>query len=173
MRVACVIALVLVGCGTPASTPPKSSPTRVKHGGAPASRPAGAATQEIVGQVERIPADPVRRKIVIWGKVQRIITTRHDELPEAKAVSQGGVGDPLTQIRNSTPFDLTIYFAGPCAHHTRLPSGANVTAAFCAGTYNIAAVVDAKDYLPLVRENQEFKGGVGYVLQVVIRQRPR
>jgi len=175
MRIASVILALSLGCGSAA--PPSETPQGVNKPNE--THRTGTTDQQvqkhnrIVGKVERLPDDPKRRRIIIWGKVQKIIGSEHDQLPPAQAVSHGGVGDPVTEIRNSTPYGMTIWFAGPCAHHTTVPSGGTVTSAFCGGTYNIAAVVDDTGYLPLVRANQEFKGGVGYVLQLVIKQRPR
>lgn len=164
----CMAALALLACSSQ-SRPPKTvkNTTTTQQ-----SKDVAAQQGEIIGEVERIPADPEKRRIVIWGKVHRIMEAKHGELPEAKPVSTGGVGDPVATIENSTPFPLTLWFSGKCAHHTEVPPREKVTAAFCPGTYHIAAVVDNKDYLPLVRENQKFEGGVAYVLQVVVKQRP-
>lgn len=166
-----VAALVLARCSGP-GRPPAPPPEDVKSRTIQA-RPPDKPQEEITGDVERIPAEPKRRKMVIWGRVQRIIEKKHDVLPEAKPVSTGGVGDPVTEIKNGTPFNLTLYFAGKCAHHTKVPPNGSITAVFCPGTYNIAAVVDNDAYLPLVRQDQKFEGGVAYLLQVVVKQRPQ
>jgi hypothetical protein len=167
-------AAALMACGPGSKTPPPRDPGDVKKRTIAATHKDGKAEEgEIVGKVERLPTDPKRRKMVIWGKVTRIMEKKHRELPEAKVVSQGGVGDPVTEIKNETPFNLTLWFAGQCAHHTEVKAMTTATVVFCPGKYNIAAVVDNRDFLPLVRQNQEFKGGTAYVLQVVVKQRPK
>ena len=113
-----------------------------------------------------------RKRMRIWGSVQRIIEKKHGKLPKLETTSKGGVGDPVTEIINDTPYKLTIWFAGKCAHQTEVPKRGRIIAVFCPGTYHLAAMVDNKEYLPLVREHQTFKGGMGYKLSIIIRQRP-
>lgn len=87
-------------------------------------------------------------------------------------VSSATVGDPVTRIHNETEFKLTIWFAGKCSHQTEVPPSSTITAVFCPGTYQIAAVVDNEDYLPLVREDQKFASGIGYELKFIIKKKP-
>ena len=108
----------------------------------------------------------------IWGHVQRIIEKKHGKLPALQTVKKGGVGDPVTEIINDTPYKLTIWFAGKCAHETDVKPRGRIIAVFCPGSYHLAAMVDNKEYLPLVRENQVFEGGKGYKLSIIIKQRP-
>jgi hypothetical protein len=172
-RVTLLVSMFAAACGSSTKAPPPRDPGDVDVKSKTISTARKDDEGEIVGKVERLPADPKRRKMVIWGKVTQIIEKKHDQLPEVKVVSQGGVGDPVTEIKNETPFNLTLWFAGQCAHHTEVKAGTTATVVFCPGQYNIAAVVDNKNFLPLVRENQEFKGGTAYVLQVVVKQRPK
>jgi hypothetical protein len=175
LSMSAILAITLLACGPghPPSPPPQDVKSKTTPGTRPTPTKKADGQEEIVGEVDRIPAEPKRRRMVIWGKVQRIIEKKHDQLPEAKPISTGGVGDPVTEIKNGTSFNLTLYFAGKCAHHTKVPPMGKVTAVFCPGTYNIAAVVDNQDYLPLVRQDQKFEGGVSYLLQVVVKQRPQ
>lgn len=141
--------------------------------------PAGPQTQPAVkgGQRMRITGDVgleslKRKRMRIWGSVQRIIEKKHGKLPKLETTSKGGVGDPVTVIINDTPYKLTLWFAGKCAHQTEVPKRGRITTVFCPGTYHLAAMVDNKEYLPLVREHQTFEGGMAYKLSIIIRQRP-
>lgn len=161
------VATLWLGCS---SAPPKS-PEHAKRDPATAEK---AQPKRIVGEVDRSPGEVAQaRRIRIWGKVHHIIQNEHGELPRARQVSAGGVGDPVTEIRNVTPFRLTLWFAGSCSHQTEVKPASSTTVVFCPGTYHIAAEVEERDYLPLVRENQEFKAGMRYILQVVVKQRPK
>jgi hypothetical protein len=162
-----MLLMPLIGC----SSPPTKSPEHGTRGPAPAGK---AKPKQIVGEAERSSGQLAEtRRIRIWGKVHHIIQNEHGELPRARQVSAGGVGDPVTEIRNVTPFKLTLWFAGTCSHQTEVKPASSTTVVFCPGTYHIAAEVEEKEYLPLVRENQEFKAGMRYILQVVVKQRPK
>lgn len=150
--------------GEAAKEPPKKAGAQ--------SRPAASG-----GQRMRITGDVgleslKRKRMRIWGSVQRIIEKKHGKLPQLETVSKGGIGDPVTEIINDTPYKLTLWFAGKCAHQTEVPKRGRITAVFCPGTYHLAAMVANKEYLPLVREHQTFKGGMGYKLSIIIKQRP-
>jgi hypothetical protein len=120
-----------------------------------------------------MPEDEARaRRIKIIGTVHRIMEKEHGSLPPLTPVSKGGAGDPVVEIVNDTDFALTIWFAGKCAHRSYVPPAKKSTELFCPGTYDVAAVVDSPDYMPLVREGQEFAGGVRYQLRIIIRRRP-
>lgn len=172
---ACFVAL-FAACGP---TPPPARTAGTGGGAAGNASASGASSrgpgeQRIVGTLARSPAERARRKrIRIWGKVKRVIAGEHGELPPLRRTSEDGIGDPVTQISNETTFGLSVWFAGKCAHKTEVPARGKVTAVFCPGTYHIAAVVDSEDYLPLVREDQTFEAGVGYLLQFIVKKRPR
>ena len=175
-----LLAALLGGCGAagpPPATGGESGETATAGQGAgsgAASQPRAAGTAaapRIEGALER--ETPKQRKMRIWGSVKRIIEKNHGKLPELETVSKSGVGDPVTEILNETAFKLTIWFAGPCAHQTEVPPRGRILAVFCQGSYHIAAMVDNKEYLPLVRENQQFEPGRGYKLSIIIKQRPQ
>jgi hypothetical protein len=136
--------------------------------GTVASRP-GDPQGKIEGDVERMQR---RKQMKIWGQVERIRSGKHGQLPEITAESSGGEGDPVTKIRNQTQFKLTIWFAGKCSHQVEVPAGTDVTAIFCAGKYNLAAMVDDRAFLPLVREDQDFEKGVQYKLEFFVQKSP-
>jgi hypothetical protein len=138
--------------------------------GTAGSRPVGGDPQgKIEGDVERMQR---RKHMKIWGQVERIRSGKHGQLPELTTESSGGEGDPVTKIRNQTSFKLTIWFAGKCSHQVEVPAGTDVTAIFCAGKYNLAAMVDDRAFLPLVREDQDFEKGVLYKLEFFVQKRP-
>lgn len=160
--------LLLAGSGGCGTTQKSSPETAVDQRG---SQAAEDKKPRIVGDVEKVES-PRRKRMRIWGRVERIISNKHGQLPPLEKVSDGGVGDPVAEIINETRFELTIWFAGKCAHKTKVPPRGRITAVFCPGTYHIAAMVNNKEYLPLVREDQKFDGGVGYQLKVIIKKRP-
>jgi hypothetical protein len=168
-QVTFIVALLLMadagGCGTTQKTPPETPGSQQGQTTESKKRP------RIVGDVERVDS-PRRKRMRIWGRVEKIINDKHGQLPPLEKVSDGGVGDPVAEIINETQFELTIWFAGKCAHKTLVPPRGRITAVFCPGTYHIAAMVNNNEYLPLVRENQKFDGGVGYQLKVIIKKRP-
>ena len=137
----------------------------VGHGGNTSGEPG-----RIEGEVERTDR---RKRMHIWGKVERIRNSAHGELPPLTATPSGTGGDPVTKIRNQTQFKLTIWFAGKCSHEVEVPAATDVTAAFCAGRYNLAAAVDDSGFLPLVREDQDFENGVQYLLEFFVKKPPR
>lgn len=170
-----IVAATGLGCGSPGAKPPETGP---RTGGGttspekPASQP-GAHPGQIVGEIEREAPGGGKRRMRIWGQVHRVKSGEHGALPPAAPVSAGGLGDPVTEIRNDTQFELTIWFAGKCPQEVKVPSRTSKMIAFCPGTYHIATEVEDKDYLPLIRENQEFKAGTGYLIQVVVKRRPK
>jgi hypothetical protein len=161
--------LLLAGAGGCGSTQKSSPETPANQRETPAT--ADKKKPRIVGEIESVES-PRRKRMRIWGRVEKIISAKHGQLPPLQKVSDGGVGDPVAEIVNETQFELTIWFAGKCAHKTKVPPRGKITAVFCPGSYHIAAMVDNKEYLPLVRENQKFDGGVGYQLKVIIKKRP-
>jgi len=175
MRLLHVAPMLLVGvacCGTPQN--PKAGQVGSGGKGAPRSDSAvgtrsGTGSGQIVGEVERVAAG---RRMKIWGKVEAIRKGKHGELPPLTTTASGGVGDPVTEIRNQTAGQLTIWFAGKCGHQVDVPATANVTAVFCPGTYNIAAMLEDKNFLPLVREDQEFIAGMKYRLDFFVEKAP-
>jgi hypothetical protein len=146
----------------PSLPPPSSRPTT----SAPTSRPA-ASGGTIEGELER-----KRRRVRIWGEVERIRSGKHGSLPPLTTTAKGGLGDPVTKIENGTRYALTIWFAGPCSHEVQVKPKTTVTAVFCAGTYNLAAMVDTSAFLPLVREQQDFEVGVEYLLNFFVEKQP-
>ncbi len=149
------------GGGGGGTTPPPTT----QPASAPASQAAGG---KIEGELER-----KRRKIRIWGEVERIRAGKHGALPPLTTTAKGGLGDPVTKIENGTKYGLTVWFAGPCSHELRVKPKTTVTAVFCAGSYNLAAMVDTSAFLPLVREQQEFEVGVEYLLNFFVEKQPQ
>ena len=132
-----------------------------------------AASRPADGKAASQPERTQRRKhMKIWGQVERIRSGKHGQLPALTAESSGGEGDPITKIRNQTQFKLTIWFAGKCSNQVEVPAGTDVTAIFCAGRYNLAAMVDESAFLPLVREDQDFEKGVQYKLEFFVKKPP-
>jgi hypothetical protein len=129
----------------------------------------GTKRDKIVAEVERIAA---RKRMKIWGQVERLRKSDHGELPPLTATSTGGAGDPVTDISNQTPAKLTIWFAGKCSHQVDVPASTKITTVFCPGTYNIAAMLEDNAFLPLVREEQEFTAGVRYRLDFFVKKPP-
>jgi hypothetical protein len=169
MRLLPLTALLLgvACCGTPQN--PKAGQVGSGGADAPRSDAAVGTPRRIVGEVERVEA---RRRMKIWGKVEAIRKAEHGELPPLTTTAAGGVGDPVTEIRNQTADQLTVWFAGKCSHQVDVPATANVTAVFCPGTYNIAAMLGDKNFLPLVREDQEFTAGMQYRLDFFVEKAP-
>jgi hypothetical protein len=139
--------------------------------------PAAAPAKEkgrIEGTLERSPEDPQQKKrMKIWGQVKLIMDSEHGDLPQFQTVSKGGIGDPVAHLANHTDVPLTIWFSGPCAHTIDVPAKKTILDAFCAGSYNIAAVIADKKFLPLVREKQDFEGGVAYSLDFFVLKPPK
>jgi hypothetical protein len=175
-RVAALLAVtILVSCGpTPSpktGTPPGGGAgTGTGTGQVGAGTGSGAAKRDkIVADVERIAA---RKRMKIWGQVERLRKSDHGQLPPLTTTSTGGVGDPVTDISNQTPAKLTIWFAGKCSHQVDVPASTTITAVFCPGSYNIAAMLEDNAFLPLVREEQEFTEGVRYRLDFFVKKPP-
>lgn len=165
--IAAVLILALFGCGAPqskgAAHPPGSN--GVHH---------DPAEAKIEGDLQQLDEDEAtRRKMKIWGEVERIRKNQHAKLPPLTATLTGGKGDPVTAINNQTNTMLTIWFAGECSHQVQVPQGATVTTVFCPGDYNIAAMVDDNAFLPLLREGQGFQAGVHYRLDFFVKKPPK
>jgi hypothetical protein len=150
------------GSGAGALPPPGSQPTS-----APASQQTKAGWK-FEAELER-----KRRRVRIWGEVERIRSGKHGSLPPLTTTAKGGLGDPVTKIQNGTQYGLTIWFAGPCSHEVHVKPKTTVTAVFCAGSYNLAAMVDTTTFLPLVREQQDFEVGVEYLLNFFVEKQPQ
>ncbi len=159
--------LTLSACGSTQGKGVEHPPVAKKADDAPTSG-------KIEGDLQQINTEELtRKKMKIWGEVERIRKTKHAKLPPLTATLTGGKGDPVTEISNKTQTTLTIWFAGECSHQVKVPKDATVTTVFCPGSYNIAAMVDDNAFLPLLREGQLFKAGVHYRLDFFVKKSPQ
>lgn len=154
-------------CGT------AQRPTQTGAGSGPSALARASETGAPPGKIEGEVEVKRRQRMRIWGQVERIRRAAHGTMPPITAVDRGGIGDPMTEIRNQTRFRLTIWFAGKCAQKVDVKPQSNLTVFFCAGDYNLAALVDDSAFLPLVRENQSFEPGVHYRLDFFVEKPPR
>jgi hypothetical protein len=164
----CAVALACACSGAGQRSVGDPLPRPARDAAAPTSQSAAGSGGRISGELER-----KQRRMKIWGQVERLRRGKHGDLPPVTATARGGVGDPVTEIKNDTRFTLTIWFAGPCGHQVEVKPRTALTAVFCAGTYNLAAMVEEKSFLPLVRENQQFEEGVQYKLEFFVERPPR
>jgi hypothetical protein len=165
IRGAAVMLLFLaLGCGGPQNTGGSTTPPNPGLG--PEST-REAPRGNIEGEVERR-----EQRMKIWGQVERIRKGSHRQLPPLTATATGEKTDPVTEIHNQTRFHLTILFAGDCGHQVEVGPKTTVTTVFCAGTYNLAALVNDAAFLPLVREGQDFGNGVKYRLDFFVEKPP-
>jgi hypothetical protein len=111
------------------------------------------------------------RRIV--GEVRAILKAKHSPLPELQRKPTDSREHPAAQIVNDTPYGLTVWFAGPCSDKLEVQAKGNAELRFCPGSYHIAAKVESPDFLPLVRESQDFELGINYVLKIIIRAQPK
>lgn len=165
-----MIALLAINAAAACSGPQQRAGHGESSQGTAASRPVAGPAGRIEGEVERTAR---QRHMRIWGQVERIRAGVHGQLPPLTTTASGGAGDPVTKIRNQTQFKLTIWFAGKCSHQVEVPPETDVTAIFCAGRYNLAAMVDDRAFLPLVREDQDFEKGVEYRLDFFVKKAPK
>ena len=164
--------LLLVAC-SPSTPPPKSQgQTSAASGGSSA----GAAPAKASPGAARKAAAEARRKAKnrrIIGEVRAILKAKHSPLPELQRKNTDSREHPTAQVVNDTPYRLDVWFAGPCSEKLNVPAKGSAEVQFCPGAYHIAAKVDTPDFLPLVRENQDFELGIHYVLRIIIRAQPK
>jgi hypothetical protein len=165
-----MMAFLALGAAAACSGPQQRAGNGESSRGAATGRPLAGPAGTIEGEVERTAR---QRHMRIWGQVERIRAGAHGKLPPLTTTASGGAGDPVTKIRNQTQFRLTIWFAGKCSHQVDVPPETDVTAIFCAGRYNLAAMVDDRAFLPLVREDQDFEKGVQYRLDFFVKKAPK
>ncbi len=160
---AVLLVFLLLACGGPQRTGASSKPPNPALVATGTSAPRGT----IEGEVERR-----ERRMKIWGRVERIRQGEHRPLPALTATATGDQSAPVTEIRNQTRFHLSVFFAGDCGQQVEVAPKTTVTAVFCAGTYNLAALVNDATFFPLLRESQDFNNGVKYRLDFFVEKPP-
>lgn len=161
--IAATVVFVAVGC---AADKPARAPASQ-----PAAKPQKTKKGRIEGDVEQVALR--RKRMKIWGEVREIMRSKHAELPPLEETPTDTDQDPRAEVINSTPYELTVWFVGNCSAKLILAPDDKQTTSFCAGAYHIAAKVASNDFLPLVREDQQFAVGLSYKLTIQIRRQPK
>lgn len=110
---------------------------------------------------------------IIAADVRRRREGEHGRLPPVERAGEAQPDAwPTVSIRNDTPHNLLVWFAGPCPRTLALaPQGEHV-AELCEGRYDIAAQLSAPDFLPFVGEGDELENGNAYRLTFYVVAQP-
>ncbi len=161
-------ALVFLGCG---GTTPSPQPAP-RATAAPALPPLHVEVTEI--DLTEEDAEAERNAQSIAENVAELRAGKHGALPPLrKSAATEPDAWPTVTARNATRHGLIAWFSGPCPRTIVLAPGAEIVAELCEGTYDIAAELSAKDFLPFVGEGDELRAGVAYEITFYVMVEPR
>jgi tetratricopeptide (TPR) repeat protein len=92
--------------------------------------------------------------LTVHDTVERIKSRAHSPMPPAvRSPAYGGTGPTTMTVRNSTAYELSVYFDGPVAKKLILAPGASQEMELAPGTFHVAGSVTALDVLPFYGED--------------------
>lgn len=84
----------------------------------------------------------------IDAAVSKIMEGEHGKLPPAQQLRADASGVAAIQIKNRTEHTLTVFYSGKTSQKAVVAPNGNAAVSVAAGTYSVAASVDAPEVIP-------------------------